>query len=178
MPLFFALTYIILQFIPVLGKKIRPDINVRRIQGQNDLSYMERTIRGAEFVQIVSGDFSFIDTDPHLEACLRELAFQRKLVLISYKAQAIVVEEMSSKTSSHDILLKLQDEGNIYFDFPVKAKITLVERGKRRSMIYRFSKDFNGSDSSYMGFIQNTENTHALLAMVDEFVVALSKRPA
>jgi|GEM_PF-7050941 len=172
LPMWFAAGFILQQAIPWFRRGINPDLEIKGFESHQDLVYMADVMESADDVQIVSGDFSFIDTNPRLENCLRHLAFSRKLRLISYKSQAIVREEMAVKSSSNDIFLKLQDEGRIHFDFPVKAKITLVEHGGMKKMLFRFNKDVNGSNKLHMGFIKESANTAALLDVLERFLSA------
>jgi hypothetical protein len=167
----FVAGYLIQQFMPMLKNKVSPELDVRNFtRHHQDLEYMAKEMDGADSVQIVSGDFSFIDTNSKLEARLRDLAFARKLKLISYKDRETVEEEMSAKTSSNDILLKLKDEGLIYFDFPIHAKISLIEHGGSKRMLFRFTKEVGGRQVKHMGFIRHGENTRALLDVIERFL--------
>lgn len=171
-PIWFAAGYIIQQMLPALKKTIAPDMSVKKLPPDGDLTEMANQIEHADHVTIVSGDFSFIDIDPRLETCLKSLAFNKKLVLISYKSKESVERELNSKSSGRELLLKLSDDNAIHFGFPVHAKITLVDHGGSHRMIFRFSKEMNGSHEKHMGFIHQTANTPELLKLIQQLVVA------
>ena len=166
----FAAAYLLQQFIPMLRKKIDSDLYVRSFDGDRDLEHMSDIISGSDNVYIVSGDFSFVDSNKKLESSLRDLAFSGKLHLISYKSRETLVREMSAKSSSNEIMLKLIDNGAIRYNFPVKSKITIVENGGNRKMLFRFKKELDGKNKLYMGFIKHSDDTASLLSVVERLI--------
>lgn len=176
LPYWFAASYLLQQALPFFKKTPTPDVVVETFAGSDDLHKMTAQIKGADFVQIISGDFSFLDIDHNLEDCLRALAFEKKLELFSYKSREIVEQELNSKSRSREILLKLIDENRFHFNCPVEAKITLVERGGQRRMLFRFAKDEGDGAEFHMGTIRHTHNTAYLLSVIDRMVAALRTR--
>lgn len=177
LPYWFAASYLLQQALPFFKKSATPDVVVETFEGTEDLHKMTAQIKGADFVQIISGDFSFLDLDGDLEDCLRALAFEKKLELFSYKSKDVVEQELNSKTRSREILLKLLDENRFHFDCPVEAKVTLVERGGQRRMLFRFAKDEGDGAEFHMGTIRHTHNTAYLLTVIDRMMMALRPRP-
>lgn len=167
-PIWFAVSFVIVQLLPFLKKAIDPDLSVKKVEGDDDLDTIRREIEGADAVEIISGDFSFIDKDPKLQECLRTLAFGGKLRLTSYKGEAEVTRELNTKSVGREILLKLKDDEAVKFDFPVRAKITLVEHGGSKRMIFRFAKQVSGANALFMGRVHGTSNTQQLLAVIGE----------
>ena len=171
-PFWFAGAYILQQLMPFFKRKVNPDIDVRSFDGAEDLPRMIAHMRDADFVQIMSGDFSFLDESVELEDCLRRLAFARKLELFSYKTQLEVEEELATKTKSREIMMRLRDERRMHFNCPVKAKVTLIERGGQRQLLFRFSRG-GGESGFHMGLIRANQNTGYLLAVVEQMFAAL-----
>lgn len=165
-PIWFAVSFVIVQLLPFLKRTIDPDLSVSRVEGDDDLRSIRKEIEGADSVEIISGDFSFIDKDGDLQDCLRTLAFAGKLRLTSYKAEDEVTRELNTKSVGREILLKLRDDNAITFSYPVRAKITLVEHGGSKRMIYRFAKQVSGSTKLFMGRIHGTSNTQQLLEVI------------
>lgn len=176
LPYWFAASYLLQQALPFFRKTPTPDVVVETFGGTEDLHKMTAQIKGADFVQIISGDFSFLDLDRDLEDCLRALAFEKKLELFSYKPREVVEQELNSKSRSREILLKLLDENRFHFDCPVEAKVTLVERGGQRRMLFRFAKDEGDGAEFHMGTIRHTHNTAYLLTVIDRMMSALRPR--
>jgi hypothetical protein len=170
-PIWFAAGYVIQQSLPFLKKTITPDLSVWEVRGDADLVAMQKVIDGADDVEIVSGNFSFIDTNKKLEDCLRTLAFAGKLRLTSYKSASQVDAELNTKSVGREILLKLKDDGKISYDFPVKgAKITMVEHGGSNRMLFRFGKPVGNTTRMFMGNIHGTTNTPQLLKLVHDLI--------
>src|SRR5690606_7520022 len=86
-PFWFALAYILQQTISYAKRKAIHDVHFLPIHGEGDLKLMRKFIDGADKVEIVSGDFSFLDTDSSLQRSLKSLAYAKKLHLISYKSE-------------------------------------------------------------------------------------------
>ncbi|WP_269714140.1 hypothetical protein [Caulobacter sp. NIBR2454] len=166
----FGIAYVLQQSLSFLKKNVLLDLSVKGFSGNKDLEHMAKVMDGADTVYIVSGDFSFIDTNEKLEKRLTDLAFAGKLHLIIYKGKDKLIQEMSSKTSSNEILIKLIDNKSIRYNFPIKAKVTIVESGGNRKMLFRFKKEVDGKSKLHMGFINPGENTGYLLNVIESFL--------
>lgn len=176
-PFWFALAYILQQTILVIKKKVIHDVHFVPIDGEADLALMRKFIDGADRVEIVSGDFSFLDTDAELQSRLKELAYAKKLNLVSYKAEKKVKSEVKGKSIGRDILYKLEADKAVQYDFPVHAKVTIVTHGRNRKMLFRYWRDDNGEQRRYMGVVRETPNTGALLDLITR-IIEQTKTPA
>jgi hypothetical protein len=169
-PFWFALAYILHQTIAFVKRKTIHDVHFLPIYGEGDLKLMRKFIEGADKVEIVSGDFSFLDTDSDLQRRLKDLAYAKKLHLISYKDERKVKSEIKAKSIGRDILYKLAEDDAVRYDFPVHAKITIVTHGRNRKMLFRYWRDDSGEQRRYMGVVRETPNTGALLDLVTDLI--------
>ena len=169
-PFWFAVAYILQQTISYVKRKVIHDVHFLPIFGEGDLKLMGRFIEGADKVEIVSGDFSFLDTDSDLQRKLKSLAYAKKLHLLSYKEERKVKSEVKVKSTGRDILYKLAEDDAVHYEFPVEAKITIVTHGRNRKMLFRYWRDENGEQRRYMGVVRETPNTGALLDLVTDLI--------
>lgn len=169
-PFWFAGAYIIQQTISFVKQRIIHDVHFIPIDGEEDLKWMRKFIHGADRVEIVSGDFSFLDTDSDLQSRLKELAYAKKLSLVSYKSSEKVKSELKVKSVGRDVLFKLEQDNSISYDFPVEAKITIVTHGRNRKMLFRYWRDEDGDQRRYMGVVRETQNTGALLDVITKLI--------
>lgn len=169
-PFWFALAYIVQQTIALVKWKVLHDVHFLPIEGEGDLKIMQRFIDKANNVEIVSGDFSFLDTDSDLQNRLKELAFSKKLKLVSYKPEQKVKDELKVKSTGREILAKLKEDNSIVYDFPVEAKVTIVTHGRNRRMLFRYWRDVDGEQRRYMGVVRDTSNTGALLDVIVKLI--------
>lgn len=171
-PIWFAAAYLIQITLQLIKKKILHDVHFVPIEGEGDLRIMRKYMSGADSVEIVSGDFSFLDTDSQLQSILRDLAYNKKLSLVSYKDKDKVQREIKAKSVGRDILTKLSDDGAVVYAFPASAKITMVTHGRSRRMLFRYWRDDDGDHRRYMGIIRETPNTGALLDVIASLISA------
>ncbi len=169
-PFWFALAYILQQTVVFIRKKVLHDVYFKPIEGEQDLHLMRKFTEGADRVEIVSGDFSFLDTDSVLQSRLKELAYAKKLHLVSYKPAQKVKSEIKVKSTGRDILYKLEADNAIDYEFPVEAKITVVTHGRNRKMLFRYWRDDEGEQRRYMGVVRETANTGALLDLITSLI--------
>jgi hypothetical protein len=150
------------------GNQSRSHLTVKPLSNSRDLDFMIKHLEGADKVQIVSGNFSFLGRDERLAETLKKLAAESKLILYSYCAKSDVESAVSASSKSLDIFNNVVEDGNFYPSVHVKRKITLVESGGRKVVLFRFAQKSDSVQSFHMGILNDDDETRYLVASIEE----------
>lgn len=146
----------------------RSHLTVKPLSNSRDLDFMVKHLDGADKVQIISGNYSFLGRDQRLADSLKKLAAESKLVLYSYCSKSDVESAVSASSKALEIFNNVVEDGNFFPSVHVKRKITLVESGGRKVVLFRFAQKSDSVQSFHMGILNDDDETRYLVASIEE----------
>lgn len=168
-----AILSLLQKIVPAFGTR---DANYQEfsLEHKSQLRRLREYMAKADYVRMVSGNFSFLVQDKKLAKSIKMLAAEGKITLYSYCSEDNVKSKLYQSTTAKGIIDVLEEDGKIFYNVPINNKITLIESGGIRNLTYRFSKHGIGYNSTHMGIVVDSGKYRYVVDAIDRMLRGIS----